>query len=83
MPREFIVELIAVCFSGSVVGVAGSSGCGKSTLAWLLLRLYDPQAGQVTLDGTPISALDPTWLRSIIACVSQVSQLSLALVNCL
>ncbi|KAK4300115.1 hypothetical protein Pmani_027666 [Petrolisthes manimaculis] len=57
--------------AGSVVGVAGSSGCGKSTLAWLLLRLYDPQAGQVTLDGTPINTLDPTWLRSIIACVSQ------------
>lgn len=51
----------------------GSSGSGKSTLAALLLRLYDPQQGNVLLDGVPVSNYDPAWLRSHIGAVSQVA----------
>ena len=50
----------------------GASGSGKSTIAWLLLRLYDPQSGTVTLDGTDVRQLDPMWLREQIGVVSQV-----------
>lgn len=57
--------------AGSVVAVVGSSGSGKSTIGSLLLRLYDPQAGEVTVDGMPLTQLDPTWLRSMIGSVSQ------------
>ena len=44
---------------------------GKSSIAALLLRLYDPASGQVTLDGTPLTALDQGWLRRRIGSVAQ------------
>ncbi|XP_020794486.1 ATP-binding cassette sub-family B member 10, mitochondrial [Boleophthalmus pectinirostris] len=57
--------------AGSVMAVVGPSGSGKSTLVSLLLRLYDPDAGVVTLDGHDIRDLNPYWLRSNIGTVSQ------------
>jgi ATP-binding cassette subfamily B protein len=57
--------------SGTSLCLVGSSGSGKSTVGALLCRLYDPQAGRVTLDGHALTSLDPTWLRSNIAVVSQ------------
>jgi len=44
---------------------------GKSTLAALLLRLYDPSKGQISIDGQNIKDLSPSWLRSQIGTVSQ------------
>lgn len=49
----------------------GPSGAGKSTLFDLLLRFYDPQHGQILLEGLPISQLDPQDLRRCFALVSQ------------
>ncbi|XP_042868828.1 ATP-binding cassette sub-family B member 10, mitochondrial-like isoform X1 [Penaeus japonicus] len=57
--------------AGSVVAVVGASGSGKSTIGSLLLRLYDPVAGEITVDGVPITRLDPAWLRTLIGSVSQ------------
>ncbi|XP_059373531.1 ATP-binding cassette sub-family B member 10, mitochondrial-like [Carassius carassius] len=57
--------------AGSVMAVVGSSGSGKSTLVSLLLRLYDPASGVVTVDGHDIRDLNPYWLRSHIGTVSQ------------
>ena len=42
---------------GSVLGLVGESGCGKSTLVRLLLGLEAPTAGEVRIDGRPISSL--------------------------
>ena len=56
---------------GKCTVVVGSSGSGKSTLALLLLKLYDPSTGSITLDGHEIRGLDSAWLRSIIGYVSQ------------
>lgn len=58
---------------GRTVAVVGPSGSGKSTIAALLLRLYDPDGGQVILDDNNIKDLDPNWLRKNIGTVSQVS----------
>jgi len=55
----------------TVVAVVGGSGSGKSTLGSLLLRLYEPDHGKITLDGTDIAELDPTFLRRYIGTVSQ------------
>uniref|UniRef100_A0A8C2KM23 ATP-binding cassette, sub-family B (MDR/TAP), member 10 n=1 Tax=Cyprinus carpio TaxID=7962 RepID=A0A8C2KM23_CYPCA len=57
--------------AGSVMAVVGSSGTGKSTLVSLLLRLYDPDSGVVSVDGHDIRDLNPYWLRSHIGTVSQ------------
>ncbi len=56
---------------GEVVALVGPSGAGKSTLGSLLVRLYDPEAGRVTLDGVDLRELDPAWLRRLIGVVSQ------------
>ena len=52
-------------------GVMGQSGCGKSTILQLIMRLYDPDAGTITLDGVNIKQLDLHWLRSQIGYVGQ------------
>ena len=56
---------------GRVVALVGPSGSGKSTVAALLARFYDPQEGEVRLDGTRLTDLDPTWLREQVGAVSQ------------
>lgn len=48
---------------GRTLGIVGESGCGKSTLAKVLVRLEDPTAGQVLLDGTDLTALRGEALR--------------------
>ncbi|XP_060782148.1 ATP-binding cassette sub-family B member 10, mitochondrial [Neoarius graeffei] len=57
--------------AGSVMAVVGSSGSGKSTLVSLLLRLYDPDSGMITVDGHDIRNLNAYWLRNNIGTVSQ------------
>ena len=57
--------------AGEVVAVVGPSGAGKSTLAQLLSRFYDPDAGQIRLDGQDLRRLDPGWLRRQVGVVSQ------------
>ncbi|KAA1420463.1 thiol reductant ABC exporter subunit CydC [Mumia zhuanghuii] len=56
---------------GAVVAVAGPSGSGKSTLAAVLLRLAAPQAGTITLGGTPIDALTGEQVRRVVATLRQ------------
>ncbi|TDH17207.1 hypothetical protein EPR50_G00006000 [Perca flavescens] len=57
--------------AGTIMAVVGPSGSGKSTLVSLLLRLYDTDAGIITIDGHDIRDLNPYWLRSHIGTVSQ------------
>jgi ATP-binding cassette, subfamily B, bacterial HlyB/CyaB len=56
---------------GEVIGIVGPSGSGKSTLTKLIQRLYMPAEGQVLLDGSDLSQVDPAWLRSHIGVVLQ------------
>jgi len=57
--------------AGKILAIVGPSGSGKSTVAALLMRLYDPQEGVVTLDGKDLKTLDVSWLRTQIGVVSQ------------
>jgi ATP-binding cassette subfamily B protein len=56
---------------GETVALVGPSGAGKSTIFNLILRFYDPQAGEVLVDGLPVDQVDPEALRSRIALVPQ------------
>jgi len=53
------------------VALVGPSGCGKTTCISLLERFYDPQIGQVIVDGTPIADYHLADYRSCISLVSQ------------
>lgn len=53
------------------VAIVGPSGAGKSTLFQLAERFYDPQAGQILLDGVPLIDADPADIRARIAMVPQ------------
>ncbi|KAI9485126.1 putative ABC transporter protein [Zychaea mexicana] len=56
---------------GMTVAFVGASGSGKSTTIQLLQRFYDPDSGQVFLDGHDLKDLNIRWLRSQIGVVSQ------------
>lgn len=57
--------------AGEHVAVVGRSGSGKSTLVALLNRLYDPDAGRVTVAGTDVRELPRRRLRELVAVVEQ------------
>ena len=56
---------------GETVALVGASGGGKTTVANLLARFYEPQRGQISIDGIDISSLKLENLRQHIAMVSQ------------
>lgn len=56
---------------GETVAVVGPSGAGKTTLFQLIQRFYDPQAGDVRIDGVPLPHADPADIRRRIAMVPQ------------
>lgn len=56
---------------GKTVALVGPTGAGKSTVASLILRLYDPDAGRITLDGKDVRHLALDWLRDQIGFVPQ------------
>jgi len=60
---------------GGRLTLRGPSGAGKSTVVQLLLRLYDPQQGEVSIGGMPVTQWDTDELRQQIAVVSQHAHL--------
>ena len=57
--------------AGEKVALVGPSGSGKTTLANLILRFYDPQEGEITLDGVGLTRLSLRTLREHISLVDQ------------
>ena len=71
-PDRYAIDGLSLSINaGETLALVGPSGAGKSTIFDLLLRFYDPQQGQVLLEGQPLSALDPLDLRRCFALVSQ------------
>ena len=60
---------------GALVGICGRSGGGKSTLLRLLLRLDDPSAGSISVDGVDVRRIVPGELPRVFGVLGQASRL--------
>lgn len=56
---------------GQTLGIIGPTGAGKSTILALLMRLYDPDSGEILLDGVPLRSLSEEELHSRLGVVFQ------------
>jgi ATP-binding cassette, subfamily B, bacterial MsbA len=61
--------------AGETVALVGPNGCGKSTLLGLLPRFYDPDHGEILIDGVPLRGANLRSLRKQIGLVTQDTQL--------
>ena len=57
--------------SGKITALVGLSGAGKSTIVNLLDKFYQPQRGQIRLDGVDLADWDTQWLRENVGLVLQ------------
>ncbi|CAA0157464.1 unnamed protein product [Arabidopsis thaliana] len=64
-------DLCLTIRAGKTVALVGESGSGKSTVISLLQRFYDPDSGQITLDGVELKKLQLKWLRQQMGLVGQ------------
>ncbi len=69
--QKVLDQVSLVALPGEVVALVGASGAGKSTLVNLLPRFYDPQAGQILIDGSDICTFSLASLRGHIGIVPQ------------
>lgn len=75
-PEQLVLhDLTFHIAAGERVGIVGHSGAGKSTLTGLLLGLYEPTAGTLTLGGDDVRDISLASLRTNVAYVPQDSQL--------
>ena len=64
--KQIVHAVDGVSFSlekGKTLGIVGESGCGKSSCARTIIRMYDPTAGQIILDGDDITNLHQKQLK--------------------
>lgn len=70
-PQKALDGISLSIAAGEHVAVLGRTGCGKSTLLQLLTRAWDPQHGEVLLNGVPLTQYGETALRASISMVPQ------------
>jgi ATP-binding cassette subfamily B protein len=74
-PRWVLRGVSFVVPAGATLGVVGATGSGKSALIDLIPRIYDPQEGEILIDGIPTKRVPPDELRREIGFVPQESLL--------
>ncbi|MCA1728295.1 MAG: phosphate ABC transporter ATP-binding protein [Actinobacteria bacterium] len=72
---EILKDINVGAQEGAITAVVGPSGAGKSTLLRAINRLIEPTAGEVYLDGSPTSGMDPLALRRRVGMVFQLPAL--------
>ena len=70
-PRPVLQGVSLRLTPGERVALVGANGAGKSTLAKLLLGLYQPAAGEITVDGVHYDAIDRTGLANAVSAAFQ------------
>ncbi|XP_055813951.1 ABC transporter B family member 21-like isoform X2 [Solanum dulcamara] len=71
-PQESIFDGFSLSIAkGTTTALVGRSGSGKSTVISLIVRFYDPVAGEVLIDGINIKEFQLRWIRGKIGLVSQ------------
>jgi ABC-type multidrug transport system fused ATPase/permease subunit len=73
--EETLKGLTLTVEPGKMTAIVGSSGAGKSTVTKLLLRLYDPASGSISIDGVDLRALPLGALHARVAIVPQNPEL--------
>ncbi|MDQ2890078.1 MAG: ABC transporter ATP-binding protein/permease [Gemmatimonadota bacterium] len=74
-PRWVLQNVSFVIPAGATAGIVGATGSGKSALIDLIARVYDPQRGEVLIDGVPVKRIPLDELRREIGYVPQESLL--------
>lgn len=69
--RPIFTDLSFSVPAGKKVAIVGPSGCGKSTLFRLLYRFYEPQSGEILIDGQEIRSVQLESLRKAVGVVPQ------------
>ncbi len=70
-----LAEIDLVVPAGTRTAVVGETGAGKTTLGYLVARLYEPQAGRVTVDGVDVRDASLSSLAATVGVVSQETYL--------
>lgn len=73
--QKLIEDLNVEAKPGQMIAIVGPTGCGKTTLINLLMGFYEPQRGQILIDGISTQNMDREYLRSLYGMVLQDSWL--------
>ncbi len=69
--QPIIKDFSATILPGQKVAIVGPTGAGKTTLVKLLMRFYEPESGEILIDGMPIKDLPRSVVRSWFGMVLQ------------
>ncbi|KAJ4316133.1 hypothetical protein N0V94_005621 [Neodidymelliopsis sp. IMI 364377] len=71
-PERLVLDQVSLSVkAGQTIALVGPSGCGKSTIIALLERFFEPEGGQISVDGNEISKLDVNDYRNLVSYVGQ------------
>ena len=82
VPERPLIEHFSLSVAqGKRVAIVGPTGCGKTTMINLLMRFYDPNSGEIRVDGTPVNSVTRASLRNVYGMVLQETWLKNASVR--